>query len=166
MVRPRPCTGYTYTVVYPVPGRVYGPCTWPVNGRVRGPYTAVNGRVGGQPPCTRVVSTPVYMTAVYGQAVIRACARVMGAPCARPCTAVFTVRTRSWSCAVILFASMASDLVDIRRTWLRCYRHRGRGDSSWMLGPCYIRLQLGLRASGNLPVSYVLTGNLPPINYR
>jgi len=25
---------------------------------------------------------------------------------------------------------------------------------------------LGLRASGNLPVSYVLTGNLPPINYR
>jgi len=26
--------------------------------------------------------------------------------------------------------------------------------------------ELGLRASGNLPVSYVLTGNLPPINYR
>jgi len=25
---------------------------------------------------------------------------------------------------------------------------------------------VGLRASGNLPVSYVLTGNLPPINYR
>ena len=27
-------------------------------------------------------------------------------------------------------------------------------------------LSLGMRASGNLPVSYVLTGNLPPINYR
>jgi len=24
---------------------------------------------------------------------------------------------------------------------------------------------VGLRASGNLPVSYVLTGKLPPINY-
>ena len=76
MVRPRPCTGYTYTVVYPVPGRVYG--------RVHGPYTAVNGRVGGQRPCTRVVNTPVYMTAVYGRAVIQPCARVMDAPCARP----------------------------------------------------------------------------------
>ena len=27
-------------------------------------------------------------------------------------------------------------------------------------------LLLALRASGNLPVSYVLTGNLPPINYQ
>jgi len=27
-------------------------------------------------------------------------------------------------------------------------------------------IRLGLRASGNLPVSYVLTGNLPPMNYR
>jgi len=25
---------------------------------------------------------------------------------------------------------------------------------------------LALRASGNLPVSHVLTGNLPPINYQ
>jgi len=29
MVRPRPYTGYTYTVVYPVHGRVHGPCTRP-----------------------------------------------------------------------------------------------------------------------------------------
>jgi len=28
------------------------------------------------------------------------------------------------------------------------------------------QFELGLRASGNLPVSYVLTGNLPPINNR
>jgi len=81
MVLPRPCTGYTYTVVYPVHGRVYGPRTRPLNGRVHGPYTAVNGRVGGQRRCTRVVNTPVYMTAVYGRAVIRPCARVMDAPC-------------------------------------------------------------------------------------
>jgi len=41
------CTGYTYTVVYPVPGRVYSPRTRPVNGRVtHGLYTAVNGCVG------------------------------------------------------------------------------------------------------------------------
>ena len=84
MVRPRPCTGFTYTVVYPVPGCVYGPRTRPVNGRVHGPYTAVNGRVGGQRPCSRVVNTPVYVTAVYGRAVIRPCARVMDAPFARP----------------------------------------------------------------------------------
>ena len=41
--------------------------------------------------------------------------------------------------AVILFASMASDPLDNRRTGLRCYRHRG--DSNWTLRPCYIRLQ-------------------------
>ena len=55
-----------------------------MNGRVHGPYTAVNGRVGGQRPCSRVVNTPVYVTAVYGRAVIRPCARVMDAPFARP----------------------------------------------------------------------------------
>ena len=33
-------------------------------------------------------------------------------------------------------------------------------------GNLAIQVHLGLRASGNLPVSYVLTGNLPPINYR
>jgi len=72
MVRPRPCTGYTYTVGYSVHGLVYGPCTWrsrpctncvhgraratymirpwPDHGRVRGPYTAVyreHGRLYG-----------------------------------------------------------------------------------------------------------------------
>ena len=29
IARPRPCTGYTYTDVYSVHGRVYGPCTRP-----------------------------------------------------------------------------------------------------------------------------------------
>jgi len=118
MVRPRPYTGYTYTVVYPVPGRVYGSRTRPVNGRVHG--VAVNGRVGGQRPCTRVVNTPVYLTAVYGRAVIQPCARVMDAPCdddalykstfylltyyvQDACTAVLTVHTRSWSCTVYVY---------------------------------------------------------------
>jgi len=77
MVRPRPYTGYTYTIVYPVHGRVYGPCTRPPTAVYR-LYTAVHG------PRTWSVREPI--TAVYA-------ARTR--PCTRPCTvntAVFTAR--------------------------------------------------------------------------
>jgi len=56
IVRPRPCTGYTYTVVYSVHGRVYGPCTRPPTA-VYTVYTAVHG------PRTWSVRDPI--TAVY-----------------------------------------------------------------------------------------------------
>ena len=47
MVRPRPCTGYTYTVGYSVHGLVYGPCTRPLTAvyRLERPCTdCVHGR--------------------------------------------------------------------------------------------------------------------------
>ena len=73
IVRPRPCTGYTYMVVL-----YTRPCLRPVytasHGRVQTVYTAVHG------PRTRFVRDPI--TAAY-------------AACTRPCTvntAVFTAR--------------------------------------------------------------------------
>jgi len=79
MVRPRPYTGYSYTVVYPVHHRLYGPCTRPptavyrlctrpCNGHVHGPYVTRSRR------CTRPY------TAVYGEH-----GRLYGS-CARHCT--------------------------------------------------------------------------------
>jgi len=63
---------------------VQGPCTWCVHGHVQGTptrsCTLYLGVFTCERPCTRVVNTPVYMTAVYGRAVIRPCARVMDAP--------------------------------------------------------------------------------------
>ena len=65
IVSPRPCTGYTYTVVYSVHGRVQtvytavlGPRTW----SVRDPMTAVYAaRIR---PCT--VNTAVFTARVHG----------------------------------------------------------------------------------------------------
>jgi len=84
MVRPRPYTGYTYTVVYPVHGRngrVCGPCTRPPMAVYR-LYTAVHG------PRTWSVRDPI--TDLYA-------ART------RPCTVdteVFTARVHGIVCAV------------------------------------------------------------------
>jgi len=52
IVRPRPCTGYTYTVVYSVHGRVYGPCTWPPTAVYRLCTRPCTGHVHG-PSVTR-----------------------------------------------------------------------------------------------------------------
>jgi len=88
MVRPRPYTGYTYTVVYPVHGRAYGPCTRPptavyrlctrpCTGHVHGPSVTrsrpCTRRVHGRVPWTRPSLRPV-CTALY-------------VPCTRPFTA-------------------------------------------------------------------------------
>jgi len=76
IVRPWPCTGYTYTVVYSVHGRVYGPCTRPPTAvyrlctrpcmghvwSVRDPITAVYA--ARTRPCT--VNTAVFTARVHG----------------------------------------------------------------------------------------------------
>ena len=60
MVRPRPCTGYTYTVGYSVQGLVYGPCTRPLTAVYRLCTRPCTGHVHGlsvtrSRPCTRPV---------------------------------------------------------------------------------------------------------------
>ena len=60
MVRPRPCTGYTYTVGYSVHGLVYGPCTRPLTAVYRLCTRPCTGHVHGPSvtrsrPCTRPV---------------------------------------------------------------------------------------------------------------
>jgi len=52
MVRPRPCTGYTYTVGYSVHGLVYGPCTRPLTAVYRLCTRPCTGHVHG-PSVTR-----------------------------------------------------------------------------------------------------------------
>jgi len=79
IVRPRPCTGYTYTVMYSVHGRVYGPCTRPPTAVYRLCTRLCTGHVHG-PSVTRSRPCAQRQSAVY-----REQGRLYG-PCARHCT--------------------------------------------------------------------------------
>jgi len=103
-VRPRPCTGYIYTVVYSVHGRVYGPCTRPPTAVYRLCTRPCTDHVHGLSvitavyavrtrPCT--VNTAVFTARVHGivRTVYSAVHGVYGS-CTPACKGVYMVRPR------------------------------------------------------------------------
>jgi len=92
-----PCTWSVYdpnTAVYPVPGRVYGPCTQLLTSVHDGPgtlpYISEHRHLHGRVPCTRSSLRPVYTavllyTAVYGRERTGYTAVHGHAPCTRAC---------------------------------------------------------------------------------